>query len=57
MVYYDVVGDDQINEYGQLFVDFVGVGFQDLVNYDYQGGDDGYLYDDLDVVWNLCLYQ
>src|SRR5690554_96427 len=55
--HYDTVGDDQANEYRQLFADFIGVGFQDLVDHDYQGGNDGHLNDDPDAARNLRTNQ
>src|SRR5690606_5461703 len=53
----DTVGDDQANEYRQLLGDFIGIGLEDLVYHDYQGGNDGHLHDDPDAARNLGSYQ
>src|SRR5690554_145432 len=53
----DTVGDDQVNEYRQLLGDFIGIGLEDLVYHDYQGGNDGHLHDDPDAARNLGSYQ
>src|SRR5690606_29939227 len=49
----DAVGDDQAHEHRQLFTDLIGIGLEDLIDHDHQGGDDGHLHDDPDVVGDV----
>src|SRR5690606_5045394 len=51
--HHDTVGDDQADKHGHLTADVIGVGTQELVYHNHQGGDDGHLHDDADAGGNL----
>ncbi len=48
----DTVGDDESDEYRELFGGIIGVGFQHLIDYDHESGNHYELHDDTDVCRN-----